>query len=58
VALDLFLLAKRTESEEEYLALFGTISMIGNGIELLAYEKMKSGKMGSVEIPQNRKPNT
>jgi len=39
-----FLLAKRTESEDEYLALFGTISMIGNGIEILYHEKMK-GKM-------------
>ena len=39
-----FLLAKRTESEDEYLALFGTISMIGNGVEILYHEKMK-GKM-------------
>jgi len=43
-----FLLAKRTESEDEYLALFGTISMIGNGIEILYYEKMKSKMMHKV----------
>jgi len=52
-----FLLAKRTESEEEYLALFGTISMIGNGIELLAYEKMKSGKMHKVVKDFEESPN-
>jgi len=43
-----FLLAKRTESEDEYLALFGTISMIGNGIEVLYHEKMKSKMMHKI----------
>ena len=43
-----FLLAKRTESEDEYLALFGSISMIGNGIEILYYEKMKSKMMHKI----------
>ena len=43
-----FLLAKRTESEDEYLALFGTISMIGGGIEVLYHEKMKSKMMHKI----------
>jgi len=43
-----FLFAKHAEGEDEHLVLFGTISMIGNGIELLAYEKMKSEKMHQI----------
>jgi len=43
-----FLIAKRTESEDEYLALFGTISMIGGGIEVLYHEKMKSKMMHKI----------
>jgi hypothetical protein len=43
-----FFFAKHAEGEDEHLVLFGTISMIGNGIELLAYEKMKSKKMHQI----------
>jgi hypothetical protein len=43
-----FFLAKRAEGEDEHLVLFGTISMIGGGIEILYHEKMRSEKMHKV----------